>query len=578
MKGQLVRNAFMLHIILFVIFATVWMEPVHADTSVDQQMTVSSGVTYIDHRISGTSTSKQATKVMKVNLKDSYTNIEVGIPNPLNHLSKVVAGSLQQSIPGHQVVGAVNGSFFGPTGLPVYLISNNNQLVNAGKLPIGKTEYANEPIAFGIKNGKGIIDHYNLDLHFTRNGVSYPITASNKARATDQLILYTPDNPSVFTDTNSKGIEVAVENLDSPLNLSFGSTVTGVVTNIRNVGDEPYTIIPNNGFVLSAAGTSKTALKGIQPGDSISLSVGIDDIWEGSSFMLGSGPMLVNNGKVSLSMDPKSAKAMEKASRTAVAIDKTGQNVFFVTVDGRQPGYSNGMNLTQFAQYLVSLGAYRALNLDGGGSTEMAVRLPGNTLVKLANRPSDGVERSVSTTLMAISTAPKGQPKYVTVHKSNNGILLKGSTTKIILDYVRDQYFNPLQASAKDLKITSNLGTGNGATFTAKKAGKGKITVKYKNITTTVPIEVVDKIASLKVSPTKLSLRKGNTKSITVKGYDSKKRAIVVSPKAVKWSVTGKIGSITKDGVFKVTGKKGTGKITVAYGKKKAAVSVKIVK
>ncbi|MDR7000100.1 phosphodiester glycosidase family protein [Neobacillus niacini] len=572
MKGQLVGG-----LLVFFLAAAPFLgiKTASAATTVNQQFKVSAGVTYQDNRISS-STSKQAARVMKVNLNDPFTKIEVGIPNPLNKLSKTVARALTYYAPGHQVVGAINGSFFGPTGLPVYLIANHNKLVNAGKLPIGKTEYANEPIAFGIKDSKGIIDQYDLDVHFVHNGISSPITASNKARATNQLILYTPDNPSSYTDTSAKGIEVVVENLDSPLSLSFGSTVTGVVTKIRDYGDVTKTKIPVGGFVLSATGTSKKALKNIQNGDPISLSVDINDNWKGSSFMLGSGPMLVDRGKISLSMDPKSPKAMERASRTAVALDKTGRNVFFVTVDGRQPGYSNGMNLTEFARYLVSLGAYQALNLDGGGSTAMGVRYPGDSVVKLANQPSDGFERNVSTTLMAVSTAPMGQPKYLKVHKLNDAVLLKGSSINVLLDYVMDQYDNPLQAAAKDLKITSTLGTAKGTTFTAATAGKGTLTVHYNQAAASVPIEVVDKLSSLQLSQSHMVVRNGDAVKLGIKGFDSKRKAIVVSPSAVKWSVSGKLGTLSKDGIFNVTGTEGTGKITASYGKTKASVSVKI--
>lgn len=575
MKGRMVKSVRVLLVVLLTASVFSWSKPASAATTGNQQFKVSAGVSYQDNRLS-TSTSKQAARVIKVNLKDPYTDIEVGIPNPLNKLSKVTTRALSNSKPGHQVVGAVNGSFFGPTGLPVYLIANNNQLVNAGKLPIGKTEYANEPIAFGLKDGKGIIDHYNLDLHFDHNGVSYPITASNKARAADQLILYTEENPSAYTNTSAKGIEVVVQNLDAYPDLTFGSTVTGEVTQIRDYGDETNTKIPEGGFVLSATGTSKAALKGIQLGDSISLSVDIDDIWKDSSFMLGSGPMLVDNGKVSLSMDPNSAKAKARAARTAVAIDKTGQNVFFVTVDGGKPGYSTGMNLTEFAQYLVSIGAYRALNMDGGGSTAMAVRNPGDSTVKLANLPSDGFERSVATTLMAISTAPIGEAKSLKVHKSTNAVLLKGSSMKVLIDYVLDQYYNPLQASAKNLKLSSNLGTGNGNTFTATKTGKSTVKVQYNQASTTLPIEVVDKLAKLQISQSNLLVRNGDSVNLSLKGYDSKGRTVVVSPNSVKWSVAGKIGTVAKDGQFTVTGTKGTGTITATYGKIKATVSVKI--
>ncbi|WP_042354486.1 phosphodiester glycosidase family protein [Bacillus rubiinfantis] len=551
-------------------------QPASAATVLKQQYRVSTGVTYQDYRLSS-SARKQAVRVLKVNLNDRFTRIEAGIPNPLNKLSRVVARALTYYAPRHQVVGTINASFFGSTGLPVYFIAQSNQLINAGKLPVGKTEYANEPIAFGIQNGKGMISHYKLDFNFILNGRSYPITASNKKRTANQLILYTPGNPSVYTNTSEKGIEVVVGKLNSPLRLNFGSKVTGVVTQIRNYGDKKKLRIPKDGFVLSAPG-KKSTLKSIRKGDSIALSVDINNSWKGASFILGSGPLLVNNGKVSISMDPKSPNAITRAPRTAVAIDKTKRNIFFVTVDGRLPGYSTGMNLTEFAKYLVSIGAYQALNLDGGGSTTMAVRKPGSSVVKLANTPSDKRERLISTSLMAVSTAPIGQPRHLKIHKSTNSVLLKGSSIHILIDYVLDQYYNPLRASTRNIKLTSKWGSAKGTTFTARKAGKGSIKVQYQKAAATVPIEVVDKLAKLKPSRKSVAIRNGNTVKLSIKGYDRKGRAVVMSPSSVKWSVTGKIGSISKGGTFKAAKKsKGSGKIIAAYGKTKTTISVKIV-
>jgi exopolysaccharide biosynthesis protein len=62
-----------------------------------------------------------------------------------------------------------------------------------------------------------------------------------------------------------------------------------------------------------------------------------------------------------------------------------------ITVDGRQAGVSVGMNLRELAEYLLSLGAIDAMNLDGGGSTTMFVD------GKVVNTPSDKEgERKVS--------------------------------------------------------------------------------------------------------------------------------------------------------------------------------------
>jgi exopolysaccharide biosynthesis protein len=68
-----------------------------------------------------------------------------------------------------------------------------------------------------------------------------------------------------------------------------------------------------------------------------------------------------------------------------------------VTVDGRRPGWSAGVTLREGARVMRSLGARDALNLDGGGSTTMAVR--GRTV----NYPSDPTgERPVSDAIVVL--------------------------------------------------------------------------------------------------------------------------------------------------------------------------------
>jgi hypothetical protein len=65
-----------------------------------------------------------------------------------------------------------------------------------------------------------------------------------------------------------------------------------------------------------------------------------------------------------------------------------------VVVDGRQSGYSVGMTTFEMAQTMVRLGAVRAMQLDGGGSSTLAF---GGVVL---NRPSDGRERPISTAVM----------------------------------------------------------------------------------------------------------------------------------------------------------------------------------
>ena len=78
--------------------------------------------------------------------------------------------------------------------------------------------------------------------------------------------------------------------------------------------------------------------------------------------------------------------------RTDVGLSQNGQYLYFAAIDGRQPGYSVGATLEEAAELLIGLGAYTALNLDGGGSTTLALSdgLGGAIVV---NRPSGGTER-----------------------------------------------------------------------------------------------------------------------------------------------------------------------------------------
>ena len=78
--------------------------------------------------------------------------------------------------------------------------------------------------------------------------------------------------------------------------------------------------------------------------------------------------------------------------RTAVGICENG-DVLLAVLDGRNPGVSEGMHLQRFGLYLKSMGAKQALNLDGGGSTIMALRMPGQQEIETVNTPSDDFER-----------------------------------------------------------------------------------------------------------------------------------------------------------------------------------------
>jgi len=74
--------------------------------------------------------------------------------------------------------------------------------------------------------------------------------------------------------------------------------------------------------------------------------------------------------------------------RTAVGLSEDERYLIFITIDGRQPGYSEGATFEETAQWLLEFGAHHGLNLDGGGSTHMWIHDP-EAGPRALNQPSE---------------------------------------------------------------------------------------------------------------------------------------------------------------------------------------------
>ena len=89
--------------------------------------------------------------------------------------------------------------------------------------------------------------------------------------------------------------------------------------------------------------------------------------------------------------------------RTAFGVKKDG-TMIFLAVDGRQAGYSDGATLLDLSVIFVSLGAYNAINLDGGGSTNLFIKDEATGDFVLANKPCEK-DRKVVNTLFFVKKA-----------------------------------------------------------------------------------------------------------------------------------------------------------------------------
>lgn len=179
--------------------------------------------------------------------------------------------------------------------------------------------------------------------------------------------------------------------------------------------DKEATSVPTDGYVFALYGKSAVLLtddlKKKLTDDFLSVIVSniskfvgkkerrieeADDITNGVS-------LLVRNRKIQLTWEQeKTNKAFVETRhpRTAVAKLKDGK-FLMITVDGRSEA-SGGIGLQDLAEYLVSLGAVDAMNLDGGGSTTMFVD------GKVVNKPSDKEgERKVSDAILVTPRTKK---------------------------------------------------------------------------------------------------------------------------------------------------------------------------
>ncbi len=206
------------------------------------------------------------------------------------------------------------------------------------------------------------------------------ITNVNTPRGADQLVLYTPQfGPS--TETDEFGVEALVEMVQPAGIQPTPANAAGIVRAIRrNLGNAP---IPFGFVVLSATnGTVRNfMLNHINVGDEIGISQFIKHFpetcngtipleWKDTYASIGGSFYFLKDGTVRVkTSDPQQTL---RAPRTAIAFND--YFVFFIVVDGRNPGVSEGMTIQELGTFAKDyLGATYAINQDGGGSSTMVV-------------------------------------------------------------------------------------------------------------------------------------------------------------------------------------------------------------
>ena len=228
------------------------------------------------------------------------------------------------------------------------------------------------------------------------------------------------------TDTTSEGVEVIVDNANFPFRPGkwMEGTITAVLSGPSSI-DNP---IPDTGFVLRAcAGTESELLSHVGVGQKLAVRFGaLPAMLNNARMMCTGNAWMVKDGV------PFHGGGPERHPRTVIAW--SGTTHWFVTFDGRQPGYAVGVSVAEMQDFLINrLHVENAINLDGGGSTTMVIE---GTVV---NCPSDGV-----------TTPCTGYERAV----ANALLLMRRDATSDAL--LEDTFSPPDRALAWDDKFTCN--------------------------------------------------------------------------------------------------------------------------
>lgn len=171
----------------------------------------------------------------------------------------------------------------------------------------------------------------------------------------------------------------------------------GLLSYYPHVGDpvDPAGLTVSEGREYAPTAARLPVLR-IDRENRISIGEPIDGVWSAIS-----GLHVILRGGV---ITDEALDAYPKLEpRTACAIDATGRRLLLFTVDGRQPGYSEGMTLKELAGLVIEKGGHEAINLDGGGSTSLAAAGPDGR-ARILNCPCHGrippgIQRPVATHL-----------------------------------------------------------------------------------------------------------------------------------------------------------------------------------
>lgn len=557
------RRAVSLLLCLFFCFTIVMPLPVEAYSLIHEDIVtepVAAGVT-MQRFLQQTDEGSLKIFVLRIDLTNPYVRLDVLIgadDRSFDRVSPVLEMARQTG-----AVAAINGDFFitkegkHPLGFTV----KDGQLVTS---PLLRNDFNAFVLTNGLAPYIGLFD-FKGNVTVTPPGsdepVSFPLSGINKPpySITVNDAVYDSDADSLqlynlYWGPASRGAQSSWSGWTEVV------VDQGVVREVRV--DQPPVAIPQNGYVLSGEGAAAQFLqKWCVPGAKVSVDYNIAPLGGEIQTAVGGKDLLVENGR------PTGVYSKElegKFARSALGFTRDGKTLYLVAVE--QSSESRGMYLRELADFLADrLGVWNALNLDGGGSTSLAVRPLGEEQTALINVPAQGSQRPVPVALGVFSTAPKGSMVGLVI-KGPQELLAGLSGSYTLRAY--DQYYNPVPVDSTKVTWTvKNVrGTIQNGVFRPQEGGTAILVASYKGVNKEFPVQVVGPadLAALEIDPGEIRLDPGGEVALRVQVRGRDGRVWKLPADVVHWDVAGDVGSVT-NGVFKATAEDAAGSLKASY-------------
>jgi len=312
---------------------------------------------FLDTVING---KKEKIHILEVDISDSKVTVKPALSYGVIYGFEKLSAIAERE----EAAAAINGGFFHEYGEPGGMVMVDGELYTSptGRYPI-----------FIIKDRKAYFDMFNIGLWIEVNGQNIKLNNINVPGTPGLAVVYTP----VYGTTNRADIA--------------GKTVVvknGKISEVIET-DGPVNI-PGNGFLVTFYYPLRDDMPvGFKRG--MKASFFYEPFLGDTAIAYECGSFLVKDGEnVAGEHDPWVGVLTNNDPRTAIGI-KDENTVVMIVVDGRQPGFSEGLTAKELADFMLERGVKYAAMLDGGASSEMIVD------GEIVNRPSyKGEERKIA--------------------------------------------------------------------------------------------------------------------------------------------------------------------------------------